>query len=130
VDGSLRNATYLIHDRDPLFTEAFEGILRERGVKYVKIPAQSPNCNPHAERFGETIKYECLNHFVFFGERHLRQVIKEFMAHYHGERFHQGLGGQLIEKQAGSTSEKGARGKVVCRSRLGGMLNFYYREAA
>jgi hypothetical protein len=68
--------------------------------------------------------------FVFFGERHLRQVIKEFMAHYHGERFHQGLGGRLIEKPAGSTSEKGARGRVVCRSRLGGMLNFYYREVA
>jgi hypothetical protein len=42
----------------------------------------------------------------------------------------EGLGGQLIEAQAGSTSDKGARGKVVCRSRLGGMLNFYYRQAA
>jgi putative transposase len=64
VDGFLRNATYLIHDRDPLFTEAFEAVLRERGVKSVRIPAQSPNCNPHAERFVETIKCECLNHPV------------------------------------------------------------------
>ena len=55
-----------------------------------------------------------------FGERHLRHVINEFIAHYHRERFHQGLGGQLIEARAGSTSEKGARSKVVCRSRLGG----------
>ena len=55
----------------------------------------------------ETIKDECLHHFVFFGERHLRQVIKEFMAHYHGERIHQGLGGQLIGKPAGSTNQKG-----------------------
>jgi len=38
----------------------------------VKIPAQSPNCNAYAERFVKSIKYECLNHFVFFGERHLR----------------------------------------------------------
>jgi hypothetical protein len=51
-------------------------------VKCAKIPAQSPDCNRHAERFVETIKYECLNHFVFFGERHLRYVIKEFVAHY------------------------------------------------
>jgi putative transposase len=130
VDGLLRNATWLIHDRDPLLTEAFETLLGERGVKCVRTPAQSPNCNPHAERFVETIKYECLNHLVLFGERHLRYVIKEFMAHYHRERFHQGLGGQLIEKQASSTSGKGARGKVVCRSRLGEMLNFYVREAA
>ena len=41
VDGFLRNATYLIHDRAPLFTEAFEAILREREVRCVRIPAQS-----------------------------------------------------------------------------------------
>jgi transposase InsO family protein len=130
VDGFLRNATYLIHDRDPLFTEAFEAVLRERGVKSVRIPAQSPNCNPHAERFVETIKCECLNHLVVFGERHLRYVIKEFMAHYHRERFHQGLGGKLVERPLGSTSEEELSSKVARRSRLGGMLNFYYREAA
>ena len=130
VDGFLRNATYVIHDRDPVFTEAFEAILGERGVKCVKIPAQSPNCNPHAERFVKTVRDECLHHFVIFGERHLRYLLKEFLAHYHTERFHQGLGGQLIEKEAGSTSDEGACGQVVCRSRLGRMLNFYYREAA
>ncbi len=50
VDSFLRSAKYLVHDRDPLFTAAFEAILKERGVKCAKIPAQSPNCNPHAER--------------------------------------------------------------------------------
>ena len=127
VGGFLRNATCLIHDRDPLFTAAFTGILKDRGVKCARIPAQSPNCNPHAERFVKTIKYECLHHFVFFGERHLRYVIKEFMAHYHGKRFHQALDGQLIQESA---DEARRSGKVVCRSRLGGMLNFYHREAA
>jgi len=89
-----------------------------------------PECNPRAERFVKTIRDECLNHLVLFGERHLRHVLKEFLAHYHRERFHQALGGQLIVKLTGSTSEKGALGKIVCRSRLGGMLNFYQREAA
>jgi transposase len=130
VDGLLRDATYLIHDRDPLFTAAFETILEQRGVKCVRIPAQSPNCNPHAERFVKTVRDECLDHFVIFGERHLRYMLKEFLAHYHRERFHQGLGGQLIENQADSMNEREARGEVVRRSRLGGMLNFYYREAA
>jgi putative transposase len=130
VDGFLREAKYLIHDRDSLFTEAFETILRERGVECVKIPAQSPNCSPHAERFVKTIRYECLNHLVFFGERHLRYVLKEFMAHYHAERFHQGLGGRLLERPAGSANQNKSQGKVDCRSRLGGMLNFYHREAA
>src|ERR1039457_3713613 len=80
-DGFLRGAKYLIHDRDPLFTEAFLGILGARGVQSVKTPAQSPNCNPHAERFVKTIKYECLNQFIVFGERHLRRLIKEFVEH-------------------------------------------------
>lgn len=99
-------------------------------MKCVKIPAQSPNCNAYAERFVKTVRDECLNHLVLFGERHLRHVIKEFMAHYHMERFHQGLGGQLVERQSPSATGQVARGKVVCRSRLGGMLNHYYREAA
>jgi hypothetical protein len=38
--------------------------------------------------------------------------------------------GQVIQKPAGSAKENGVHGKVVCRSRLGGMLNFYVREAA
>ncbi len=79
IDGFLRNASHLIHDRDPLFTEAFRDMLDGVDVKTVKIPAKSPNCNPHAERFVRSIKQECLNHFVLFGERHLRHVIKEYM---------------------------------------------------
>jgi putative transposase len=112
-----------------LFTEAFVAILKAGGGKSVKIPAQSPNCNPHAERFVKTIKYECLNNFVIFGEQHLRFLIKEFVVHYLTERFHQGNGGQLI-RNVGATNDNGANGKVACRSRLGGMLNYYYRDAA
>ena len=92
MDGFLRGAKYLIHDRDPLFSKAFIAILKAGGVKSVKIPARSPNCNPYAERFVKTIKYECLNHFVIFGERHLRHLINEFVEHYMTERFHQGIG--------------------------------------
>ena len=98
-------------------------------MKSVKIPAQSPNCNSHAERFVKTIKHECLNNFVIFCERHLRFLIKEFVEHYLTERFHQGIGGQLI-RNVGATNDNGANGKVACRSRLGGMLNYDYRDAA
>ena len=127
--GFLRGADYLIHDRDPLFSKAFSAILKAGGVKSVKIPAQSPNCNPYAERFVRTIKYECLNQFIIFGERHLRHLIKEFVEHYMTEWFHQGIGGQP-NRNVGPTNDNGAGGKVACRSRLGGLLNFYHREAA
>ena len=130
VDGFLRNASYLIHDRDPLYTKAWTALLKSGGVKCVPIPAHSPNCSPHAERFVKTIRTECLDLFVIFGERHLRHWLTAFCAHYHGERFHQGLGGRLITPSASASNDNGTAGAIQCRSRLGGLLNFYYREAA
>jgi len=130
VDGFLRNATHLIHDRDPLFTEAWVALLKSSGVKSVRIPASSPNCSPHAERFVRTVRTECLNHFVIFGERHLRHLLREFCAHYLMERFHQGLGGQLIVQRPVPENDNSVTGAIRCRSRLGGLLNFYHREAA
>jgi hypothetical protein len=52
------------------------------------------------------------------------------VADYHTERFHQGLDGQLIKGQPGSANDNGANGSIVRRSRLGGLLNYYQREAA
>jgi putative transposase len=96
VDGFLRNATHLVHDRDPVFTKAWTDLLKSAGVECVKIPASSPNCNPYAERFVKTIKTECLDQFLILGERHLRHLLREFVVHYHTERYHQGLGGRII----------------------------------
>jgi hypothetical protein len=130
VDGFLRGATHLVHDGDPLFRGAFADILKSGGVEGVKIPAQSPNCNPHAERFVRTIRNECLDHFVIFGERHLRRLVKEFVEHYQRERFHQGLDGRLLEPRVAPANDNGRGQRIGRRSRLGGLLNFYQREAA
>jgi hypothetical protein len=67
---------------------------------------------------------------VIFGERHLRYLVGTFVDHYLTERFHQGLGGQLIRPQALARNDNGAAGTIRCQSRLGGLLNFYHREAA
>ena len=73
------------------------------------------------------LKCDCLNKMTFFGEASLRRALDEFVAHYHGERNHQGLGDELIEPGA----EVGrAEGKVACRNRRGGLLRYYYRKAA
>ncbi len=129
-DGFLRNATHLIHDRDPLFTKAWRELLKSEGVKSVRIPASSPNCNPYAERFVRTVRDECLRHFVIFGERHLRHLLGEFVTHYNAERFHQGIGGKLVTPPAPAGNDNGSSGGIQRRSRLGGLLNFYHREAA
>jgi putative transposase len=129
VDGFLRNASYLIHDRDPLFTRVWAELLRSSGVTTVPIPAQSPNCNCYAERFVRTIRSECLDQFVIFGERHLRYLVQQFVEHYLAERYHQGIGGQLIQSRF-ARNDNARIGPIRCRSRLGGVLNFYHREAA
>ncbi len=50
-----------------------------------------------------------------------------FIRHYHVERHHQGLGGKLISPD--ETADR-TEGRVVCREKLGGLLKYYYREAA
>jgi putative transposase len=126
-DGALTGVHYLIHDRDPLFTDAFREILRTSGVKTVKLPARSPNLNAYAERFVRTIKSECLSHIIPIGERHLRNTVKEFIEHYHSERNHQGLNNRLIEN---NHDEPDVNAPIGCHQRLGGILKYYHRLAA
>jgi putative transposase len=127
AEGFLVGKRYLIHDRDPLFTAEFLETLGTSGVQSVKLPPRSPNLNAHAERFVRTIKESCLERLILFGEGSLRKAIHEFVEHYHRERNHQGLGNRLIiEDESGV----GSGGPIQCRQRLGGMLNYYYRQAA
>ncbi len=64
---------------------------------------------------------------ILFSERSLRRVLNEYIVHYHAERNHQGLGNRLLDPthEAGSMDDP-----IQLRERLGGILNFYYREAA
>jgi putative transposase len=83
--------------------------------------------NAYAERFVRTIKEGCLEQMILFGEESLRNAIREFIAHYHLERNHQGLNNQLI---ISSNATPAKTAIVQKRRRLSGMLNYYYREAA
>ncbi len=124
-DGFLADTRYLIHDRDPLFTADFRMILRDSGVRTVKLPARSPDLNAYAERFVRSVKEECLSQIIPLGEGHLRRAVWEYTEHYHLERNHQGLGNELIDGL-----QEAGQGRVDCRERLGGLLKYYYRGAA
>ena len=126
VDGLLTGKRYLIHDRDPLFTAEFLSTLADSDVKSVKLPPRSPNLNAYAERFVRTIKESCLDRMILFGEDSLRAAIQNFVAHYHKERNHQGLSNRLIQPDGDHLGT----GAIQRRARLGGMLNYYYRDAA
>jgi transposase InsO family protein len=115
-------------DRDTKFTAEFEKTLADSGVEAMKLPPRSPNLNAHQERFMRSIKEECLGKMIFFGESALRNAVLQYLAHYHTERNHQGLGNKLIEPEPAVIPLKS--GAVECRERLGGMLRYYYRAAA
>jgi hypothetical protein len=70
-----------------------------------------------------TAQYEVIP----LGGKHLRELVREYAAHYHGERNHQGVANALIDQ---SNDNSAIAGRVVRRKRIGGMLNFYYRAAA
>ena len=72
-DGFLLNSRYLIMDRDTKYTEEFRDNLDREGVKPVRCPVRAPNCNAFAERFVRSIKEECLDRLILFGEASLRR---------------------------------------------------------
>ena len=126
-DGFLRDKRYLLVDRDSNFSSAFRATLKNAGVESVRLPAKSPNLNSQIERFHLSIKSECLERMIFFGEKSLRRAVAAYLDHYHEERNHQGLDNQII--QAGNEVGR-TEGDVACRERLGGLLRYYYRDAA
>jgi hypothetical protein len=97
TDGVLDGPRFLICDRDRKWGTAVRHLLETSGVHVVQTPCRAPNCNAHAERFVRSIKEECLNRLIPLGERHFRRTLAEFVAHYHRERNHQGLGNGLID---------------------------------
>ena len=102
-------------------------MLKDAGVEPLRLPARSPNLNTYAERFVLSIKSECFSRIIPLGENHLRRTVRQYVEHYHLERHHQGLGGELLV----ADDEVGVGdGPVVRRQRLGGILSFYHREAA
>ncbi|MCL2649166.1 MAG: integrase core domain-containing protein, partial [Phycisphaerales bacterium] len=126
--GFLKGKRFLIHDRDPLFTPQFRKTLKAAGVRTLKMPKQSPNLNAYSERFVQSIKMECLDKMILFGEKHMRYVVDQYAEQYYNhERPHQGLGNRTITP---AMCAPPTTGRILCHERLGGLLKSYYRKAA
>ena len=110
-EGFLVDHRYLIRDRDGKFCPAFDATLRDGGVTPVRLPPRSPNLNPHAERWVRSVKDECLSKLILFGEPALRTALHTYVAHFHGERNHQGRDNLLLFPQEDAPQT----GSVRCR---------------
>jgi len=125
-DGFLLGKRYVLTDRDPLHTKGFREILKQRGVKLLRLPAKSPNLSAFAQRFVLSVRTEFLDRIVPLGEPRLQRAITESVQHCHHEREHQRPEKALI----GPGEVMDSTGKAVRCDRLGGVLGLYHREAA
>ena len=127
--GVLYDNRKLIIDRDTKYCQDFRQLLESSGTSIIRLTPRSPNLNAYAERFVGSIKAECLNRLIFFGEALLRRALREYTDYYQYERNHQGTHNRLLNGAANDNQYSIDATKVACRSRLGGMLRYYYREA-
>jgi putative transposase len=117
----------LIHDRDGKFVAGFDEVFRSRGVSVAITPCRAPRANAVCERWIGSARREALDWLLITGERHLDRVLTEYVEHYNVARPHRSLG---LRAPLGSGEPGQPIGEVVCRSRLGGLLREYSREAA
>jgi putative transposase len=121
----LRYKRFLIVDRDSVLAPRFKATLEGAGVEAFLTAYQAPNMNAHAERFVRSIRSECLDQMICVGRASLERALGEYVAHYRGERSHQGLGNEI---PARLPQQRG--GAIQVAERLGGLLKYYHRAAA
>jgi transposase InsO family protein len=114
--------THLIRDRDAAYGLAVTRRLAAMGIRDHPIAPRSPCQNGHAERLIGSIRRECLDHVVIFGEAHLRQVLKAYAAYYNNVRTHLSLC-----KDAPHIRPIQRFGNIAARPILGGLHHEYCR---
>jgi transposase InsO family protein len=113
---------YLIRDQDAIYGTAVTRRLRAMGIRDKPIAPGSPWQNGYAERLIGTIRRECLDHLIVFGETHLRRVVGEFAAYYNESRPHRALNQDAPVHRAIERL-----GAITSRPVLGGLHHQYCR---
>jgi len=84
--------SYLIRDNDGAYGQAFTNRVRTMGIRDRPISPRSLWQNPYVERLIGTLRRDCLDHVLIYGERHLRRVLTLYSSYYNETRTHLGLG--------------------------------------
>jgi transposase InsO family protein len=117
---------YLVRDRDSIYGDAFHRRVDNLGIHQVLIAAHAPWQNPFAERVIGSIRRECLDHFIVLNERHLRRLLRAYLAYYNTTRPHQALGNNSPHPRE---VQPAARGSIVALPLVGGLHRRYQRAA-
>ena len=123
---SCRNR-FLIRDRDSTFTAASGDVFAGNGTRIITTPVRSPRANCFAERYVGTLRRECLDHLLIYGERHLWRLLAEYMQHYNGHRPHQSREQRPPLHKPGQPVDVTAR--ITRRQVVHGLINECHRAA-
>jgi transposase InsO family protein len=113
---------YIIRDRDGAYGDVLIRRLRAMGIRDLPIAPRSPWQNGHTERLIGSIRRDCLDHVVVFGERHLRHLLGSYQRYYNDARTHLSL-----NKDAPVSRAVQAVGRIVAHPHLGGLHHQYVR---
>jgi transposase InsO family protein len=122
---------FLIHDRDATYGPEFDRLAAASGIEVIRTPVRAPRANAVCERFLGSVRRERVDHVLVLGERQLRRVLAEYVAHVNRARPHQGIGQRVPVPLAagGRASPTHMNGEVIAVPVLGG-LHHEYRRAA
>jgi transposase InsO family protein len=116
---------YLIRDRDGIYGGWYQQRVKGMGIREIIISRKSPWQNPYVERSIGSVRRECLHHLIVLSERHLRLILKRYVAYYNGVRPHLSLQRNApIPRKVES-----ARGRVIAIPHVGGLHHHYKRAA-
>ena len=118
---------YLLRDRDSIYGSEFRRRVAGMGIEQVCTAPRSPWQNPYVERLIGSVRRECLNHLIIWDESHLRRIVRNYLAYYHGDRTHLSLNKDAPE---GRLQESAGVGKIRALPVVGGLHHRYTRHAA
>ena len=120
---------FLIHDRDPVFTTAFGEVFKAAGLRIITTLPKTPKMNAICERVNGTLRRELLDRILIPGERHLAQVLRQYVSHYNSHRPHQSRQQRPPDMQAQPARDVADLRFVRRKPGVAGVINDY-RHAA
>jgi putative transposase len=118
--------TYLLRDRDALYGLDFQRRVNGMGIRQVVISPRAPWQNPFVERVIGSIRRECLDQVIVLNERHLRRLLRAYLAYHNTARPHQSLDNDSPD---GRDPQPVTAGRVVAIPEVGGLHHRYRRVA-
>ena len=89
---SVHQYRFLLHDRDCIFSADFDETIANFGIRPIRSPQKSPKTDAICERVIGTLRRECLDYVIPLSERHLRRIMKLWIAHYNQSHPHSAIG--------------------------------------